>query len=88
MVVLGVRLFGHSIRLWVCFAPPLCSRGGGWGVFFSLLFGFGFVFRWVLDVVWYCSDTVQLLFCLNDFCRGLDGCAVFLCFFRCLCDGC
>ena len=35
--------------------PLLCSRVSCWDVFFSLLLGFGFVFRLVLGVVWYFS---------------------------------
>jgi len=31
--------------------PPLCSRGRGWGLFFSLLFGFGLVFSGFSGVV-------------------------------------
>ena len=54
--------------------PPLCPGGPVFCLVFSLVLVFGFVFRWVLGVVWYCSATGLLLFCLNDSCGGLDGC--------------
>jgi hypothetical protein len=70
---LAIR-YGCVWRVWVCFDPPLCPGEPVFRLVFSLLLGFGFVFRWVLRVVWNCSDTVQLLFCLNDFSGELDGC--------------
>ena len=47
------------------FAPPLCSSGLVFGLFFSLRLGFGGFFSLVFGVVWCCSATVLLLFCLN-----------------------
>jgi len=56
-----------------CVDPPLCPRGSVFCLVFSLVLGFGFVFRLGLGVVWYCSAIGLLLFCLNDLYKGLDG---------------
>jgi len=42
---------GHG-RAWLCvLTPPLSSAVLGWGLFFPLLFGFGFGFSSFFDVV-------------------------------------
>jgi hypothetical protein len=58
----------------VCFDPPLCPGESVFCLVFSLVLGFGFVFRWVLGVVWYCSDTGLL----ERVFEALDGCTVLL----------
>ena len=58
--------------------PPLCPGESVFCLVFFLVLGFGFVFRWVLGVVWYCSATGLLLFCLNDFYGGPYGRGVLL----------